>query len=223
MITAPFISNTPTRGGELPASNHCQAPSVLPDHQPIPGHHPGQAQADGLLQAQAQADGLLQVSLAPFRGSFNDVLSQAIRVAGQGSRVMIAQFLNGGISQGPQGATRLCGNLEWIRPAIDCCLVDPSTITPHHRQAVQGVWVACRQQLLASDLDLMVLDELGLALEFGLIEEESVVTALQQRPASLDVTLIGSAIPQSILAMANQVTQLRCPSSNWFPNRRQPA
>jgi len=158
----------------------------------------------------AQADGLFQVTVVPFRGSCNDVLSQAIRVAGQGSRVMIAQFLNGGINQGPERATKLCGSLEWIRPAIDCCLVDPSAITPSHRQAVNAVWAASRQQLLSGALDLMVLDELGLALELGLLEEGNVLNALRQRPASLDLTLIGSTIPNAILDMANQVTRLRC-------------
>ena len=166
----------------------------------------------------AQADGLFQVTVAPFRGSCNDVLSQAIRVAGQGSRVMIAQFLNGGINQGPERATKLCGSLEWIRPAIDCCLVDPAAITPLHRQAVKAVWAASRQQLLSGALDLMVLDELGLALEFGLLEEDNVLNALRKRPASLDLTLIGSAIPNTILDMANQVTRLRCrPSSALQP------
>ena len=166
----------------------------------------------------AQADGLFQVTVAPFRGSCNDVLSQAIRVAGQGSRVMIAQFLNGGINQGPERATKLCGSLDWVRPAIDCCLVDPAAITPPHHQAVNAVWAASRQQLLSGALDLMVLDELGLALEFGLLEEDNVLNALRKRPASLDLTLIGSAIPNTILDMANQVTRLRCrPSSALQP------
>ena len=186
-------------------------PSPATGRHPFPhGHRTGlPACSHGVTDRFAQADGVFQVTVAPFRGSFNDVLSQAIRVAGQGSRVMVAQFLNGGINQGPERATRLCGNLEWIRPAIDCCLVDPAAITQVHRQAVNAVWAVCRQQLLSGALDLMVLDELGLALKFDLLEEDNVLSALRQRPASLDLTLIGSEIPEAILDMANQVTQLR--------------
>ena len=181
-------------------------------HHPLnSSHHPGSpVRSHGSPHRFAEADGLFQVTVAPFRGSCNDVLSQAIRVAGQGSRVMIAQFLNGGIHQGPEHATKLCGSLEWIRPAIDCCLVDPAAVTPQHRQAVNAVWAAARQQLLSGVPDLMVLDELGLALEFGLLEEENVLKVLRQRPGSLDLTLIGSAMPEAILDMANQVTRLRC-------------
>ena len=195
MVTTPLGSNAHATGYHSPNSNH--RPGL-----PVHGH--------GASNRFAQADGLFQVTVAPFRGSFNDVLSHAIRVAGQGSRVMIAQFLSGGIDQGPERATKLCGSLEWIRPAIDCCLMDPSVITPQHRQAVNAVWVVSRQRLFSGVLDLMVLDELGLALQLGLLEEENVLNALRQRAASLDLTLIGSAIPDAILDMANQVTRLRC-------------
>ncbi len=198
MVTTPLGSNAHATGHHSPNGDH--RPGL-----PVHGH--------GDPNRFAQADGLFQVTVAPFRGSCNDVLSQAIRVAGQGSRVMVAQFLSGGINQGPGRATRLCGSLEWIRPAIDCCLMDSSDVTPQHRQAVHAVWVASCQRLLSGVLDLMVLDELGLALQFDLLEEDTVLKALRQRPASLDLMLIGSAIPEAILDMANQVTRLRCRSS----------
>lgn len=195
MATTPLGSNPPRATGRHPLP-HNHRPGL-----PVCSH--------GVPDRFARADGVFQVTVAPFRGSFNDVLSQAIRVAGQGSRVMVAQFMNGGINQGPERATKLCGSLEWIRPAIDCSLVDPAAITQVHRQAVNTVWAVCRQQLLSGILDLMVLDELGLALKFDLLEENNVLSALRQRPASLDLTLIGSEIPDAILEMANQVTQLR--------------
>ena len=204
----PLGSNAHVRGHHSLNSSH--RPGL-----PVHGH--------GIPDRFAQADGLFQVTVAPFRGSCNDVLSQAIRVAGQGSRVMIAQFLNGGIHQGPERATKLCGTLEWIRPAIDCCLVEPAAITPQHHQAVHAVWAASCQQLVSGALDLMVLDELGLALELGLLQEENVLKALRQRPTSLDLTLVGSVMSEAILDMANQVTRLRCrQSSGRFINPPDP-
>ena len=156
----------------------------------------------------AQPEGLFQVTTAPFRGSFNGVLSQAIRAAGQGSEVLITQFLNGGMHQGPAGTIRLCGRLEWMRPAINCCL-HQGNITPERQQAVQEVWAITQERLLGNGVDLMVLDELGLALKFGLLDGHDVVSTLEQRPASVDLMLIGSDIPPAVLAMAHQVTELR--------------
>ena len=48
------------------------------------------------MRLVAQPEGLLQVHTAPFRGSFGSVLSQALRTAGLGSRVLVSQFLGTG-------------------------------------------------------------------------------------------------------------------------------
>lgn len=191
-----------TLSATTPVSSASPRPaSAARRYRPQPGHRPVQHRS-------AQPEGLLQVTTAPFRGSFNGVLSQAIRAAGQGSRVLIAQFLKGGVNQGPRGAVWLCGRLEWMRPAIDCCLHEDG-VAPEHQQAVQEVWAVTRERLLDNSVNLMVLDELGLALKFGLLDNSDVVSTLKQRPASLDLTLLGSGIPADILAMANQITELR--------------
>ena len=77
------------------------------------------------------------------------------------------------------------------------------------REAVLEVWSFTREQMLAGQLDQLVLDELGLAVELGFLEEAEVVAALEQRPSHLDVILTRPSIPSALLAMAYQVTQLR--------------
>ena len=57
--------------------------------------------------------------------------------------------------------------------------------------------------------DLVVLDELGLALAYGLLDEAEVVATLGQRPSRMDVILTGPEMPASLMALADQVTELR--------------
>ncbi|MBM5806764.1 MAG: ATP--corrinoid adenosyltransferase [Cyanobacteria bacterium M_surface_10_m2_179] len=163
------------------------------------------------LRLVAQQEGLLQVHTAPFRGSFSGVFSQALRSAGLGSRVLISQFLKGGVDQGLERSVWLCGRLQWLRPAVASCLDQPlaGDAFASDREAVQEVWAYTREQMLAGQLDQLVLDELGLAVELGYLQEHDVVSALEQRPSHLDVILTGPAMPGSLLAMADQVTQLR--------------
>ena len=71
-------------------------------------------------------EGQLQVHTAPYRGSFSTVFSQALRAAGLGSRVMVVQFLKGGVDQGPERRLSLCGRLDWLRPAVPGCLGEPA-------------------------------------------------------------------------------------------------
>ena len=152
-------------------------------------------------------EGQLQVHTASYRGSYSSVLSQAVRAAGLGSRVLISQFLKGGVQQGPSGRVQLCGGLVWLRPAVPACVAEPNS--EGCRDAVQAVWAVCRQYLITGDLDQLVLDEIGLAIGFGYIDEAEVLSALEQRPGSMDVIITGPAIPANVVEMADQVTELR--------------
>ena len=152
-------------------------------------------------------EGQLQVHTASYRGSYSSVLSQAVRAAGLGSRVLISQFLKGGVQQGPSGRVQLCGGLVWLRPDVPACVSAPNL--EGCREAVQAVWAVCRQHLFTGDLDQLVLDEIGLAIGFGYIDEAEVLSALEQRPGSMDVIITGPAIPANVVEMADQVTELR--------------
>ena len=154
-----------------------------------------------------EPEGQLQVHTAPYRGSFSTVFSQAMRAAGLGSRVLIAQFLKGGVQQGLAGCVNLCGGLAWLRPDVQACLSEAGV--EQARPAVAAVWQNCRDHLIQGDLDQLVLDELGLAVALGYLDEQELIDALQQRPGSMDVIITGPAIPASVMSMADQVTELR--------------
>ena len=174
-----------------------------------------------LLQTPAphlppQPEGLLQIHTAPHRGSFSAVLSQALRAAGLGSRVLVCQLLKGGVDQGIEGSQILCGRLRWLRPATPLCLevsADQQARDPEEAaligRAVRDVWTYSRDQLLEGRLDQLVLDELGLAIELGYLPLEEVLDTLEQRPPQLDVIVTGPAVPAALMAMADQITELR--------------
>lgn len=196
----------------------------MPAHLAHSGHHQHKEVASGSLRLLAtpslqlapQPEGLLQIHTAPHRGSFSGVLSQALRAAGLGSRVLVCQLLKGGVDQGVAGSQRLCGRLQWLRPATLFCLEasadqlagDPGEVR-EICQAVRDVWAYSREQLLEERVDQLVLDELGLAIELGYLTLDEVMATLQQRPSHLDVIVTGQAIPAALMAMADQVTELR--------------
>jgi cob(I)alamin adenosyltransferase len=174
---------------------------------------PQASEVDPSLRLVPRPEGLLQIHTAPYRGSFAAVYSQALRSAGLGSRVLVSQFLKGGVGQGVAGSLWLCGRLQWLRPATSLCLEGPpapaESADPDPRAVVQEVWDYSRETLLAGQVDLMVLDELGLAVELGWLDGDEVRQTLEQRPLHLDVILTGPAMPPALLAMADQLTELR--------------
>jgi len=160
--------------------------------------------------------GQLQIHTSTFRGSFSVVLSEAIRSAGLGSQVLIAQFLRGGVNQGPNGAINLCGRLEWLRPAIETCLQEKileehlSLKRKYEEKAIKELWEFCKSRLIEKKIDKIVLDEIGIAISLGFIEENDLIFMINNRPSSTDIILTGPSIPPKVIEMADQITELRC-------------
>jgi cob(I)alamin adenosyltransferase len=202
LSATPANSRHPQRLEVVAGTAHRPSPGAL---APEPSVTP-----DLPLRLVAKPEGLLQIHTAPFRGSFGSVLSQALRTAGLGSRVLISQLLKGGVDQGLASSLWLCGRLQWLRPGVPACLSAPAPgASAEAIDAVQQVWAFSREQLLTGAVDLMVLDELGLAVELGYLELDEVVATLEQRPAQMDVILTGPAMGPDLMALADQVTQLR--------------
>lgn len=159
-------------------------------------------------QLPYSVEGLVQVFTASHRSFFTNVMAQALRIAGQGTPVLVVQFLKGGIHQGVNHPTQLGQNLDWFRCNIPCC-INASDVEEDVAIALRELWDHTQQVVLQRQYSLVVLDELSLAINFGLISEAEVLGFLSKRPRDVDMILTGPDMPQSILDIADQITELR--------------
>jgi cob(I)alamin adenosyltransferase len=153
-------------------------------------------------------EGLIQVFTSSHRSFFTNVMAQALQIAGQGTPVLVVQFLKGGINLGPEHPMHLGQNLDWLRCNLPRC-VDTPHLEAEEMQALLDLWQHTRQVVLQGKYSLVVLDELSLAIHFGLIPEAEVLALLDQRPRHIDIILTGPEMPQTILDVADQITELR--------------
>lgn len=150
----------------------------------------------------------MQVFTATHRSFFTNVMAQALRIAGQGTPVLVVQFLKGGIGQGHERPVRLGEYLDWIRCDLPRC-IDTPHLDEGELASFAQLWDYTQSVVLQAKYDLVVLDELSLAINFNLISEAEVLAFLKQRPQHIDVILTGPEMPQSILNIADQITELR--------------
>ncbi|MBD2666948.1 cob(I)alamin adenosyltransferase [Richelia sinica FACHB-800] len=153
-------------------------------------------------------EGLVQVFTSSHRNFFTSVMSQALRIAGQGTPVLVVQFLKGGIRQGHDRPIQMGKNLDWIRCNLPRC-IDTPHLDESETQALQDLWQYTQQIVSASKYSLVVLDELSLAINFGLIPEAEVLEFLANRPPHVDIILTGPEMPKSLLEVADQITEIR--------------
>ena len=174
------------------------SPVPIPAIERHPLRHP-------LLSA---IEGTVQVFTSQHRTFFTNVMVQAMRVAEQGIPVLIIQFLKGGIDQGPENPMSMGQNLDWVRCGSPTCIKDPE-VDDQTRAAVQALWVHAQLAVRGGVYGLIVLDELSLAIDFGLVLENEVLTLIKDRPAHVEVIFTGAQMPESLLDVADQVTQFR--------------
>lgn len=160
------------------------------------------------LSLQYSVAGLVQVFTSSHRNFFTSVISQALRIAGQGTPVLIVQFLKGGIHQGQDKPIQMGQNLDWIRCDLPRC-IDTPNLDETESQALQKLWQYTQQVVSDGKYSLVVLDELSLAINFGLIPETEVLQFLASRPFHIDIILTGPEMPKSLLDVADQITEIR--------------
>ncbi|MGI0495383.1 MAG: cob(I)yrinic acid a c-diamide adenosyltransferase [Alkalinema sp. CACIAM 70d] len=153
-------------------------------------------------------EGLVQVFTCPHRSFFTSVMAQALRIAGQGTPVLVVQFMKGGIGQGYDRPMQLGQHLDWVRCGITRCLDTPQ-VTEEEAHALIDLWQYTKRMVYDEQYDLVVLDELSVAMQFGLIPPMEVLDFIRKRPKHVDVILTGPDMPEVILDVADQITELR--------------
>jgi cob(I)alamin adenosyltransferase len=169
-----------------------------------------QVESPALEQRQLthRIEGLVQVFTCTQRSFFTNVMAQALRIAGQGTPVLVVQFLKGGINQGRDRPIQLGQNLDWLRCNLTRSITT-SDIDESERRSLQDLWQHTQHVVLDGNYALVVLDELSIAIDYGFISEAEVLSFLRQRPRHIDIILTGPGMPNSILDVADQITELR--------------
>ncbi len=160
------------------------------------------------LSLLSPVEGLVQVFTSSHRNFFTSVMAQSLRIAGQGTPVLIVQFLKGGIRQGQEKPIQLGQNLDWIRCDLPRC-IDTPQLDDTENQALQSLWQHTQKVVCEGKYSLVVLDELSLAVNFGLIPETEVLAFLAKRPSHVEIILTGPEMPKSLLDVADQITEIR--------------
>jgi len=169
---------------------------------------PNNAKAFKEVSVTSYFDGEIHVWQTITRQTPLEVFSSSLRSAAQGHRVLLVQFLKGGIDQGPDRPRTLVQHLHWLRPniarSIDCHALDAE------REAIQALWNHLEEH--KAEYDLLVLDEIGLAVDLGLVTEDQLLRLLTQKADHQEIILSGQKIPGSVRPFASQWCEISRPS-----------
>lgn len=154
--------------------------------------------------------GNVQVFIAPHRNLYSDIIAQGLRVAGQGTQVLLVQLFQTGINQGLSNPRRLVENLEWLRCEAERDLSkDDVELTDTEKSAVLELWDYAKVAIKTARASLVILDEANLLVARSLITEEELLEVLETRSPKVNIILTGAFMPTGISEYADQVTHRR--------------
>ena len=160
-------------------------------------------------------NGQIQIYQSSYRGSYPSIISDSLRNASLGRKVLLIQFMKGGVKQGVDNAVKLCGNLTWVRSSHSFDQYNSEEIENNKnlkesiQESIFELWNFSKRELLSGENDQIILDEIFLAIEMKIIDRDDLISTLENRFISGDVILTGTDIPKDLLLMANQITELR--------------
>ena len=160
-------------------------------------------------------NGQIQIYQSSYRGSYPSIIRDSLRNAALGRKVLLIQFMKGGVKQGVDNPVTLCGNLTWIRSSHSFDQYESESIEDNKNlkksiyESTIELWNFCKRELQSGENDQIILDEIFLAIDMKIIDKDDLISTLENRFISGDVILTGTDIPKDLLLMANQVTELR--------------
>lgn len=144
------------------------------------------------------------------KGKTTAALGMTLRAAGHGQRVLIVQFVKADSAIGEIAACRCLPGVEIVQTGLGFVPPEYAPAFAAHREAAErGLELAARA-LRSQPLDLLVLDEICLAVARRLLTEGAVLAVLHQRTRPVCIVLTGRGAAAGLLEQADTVTEMRC-------------
>lgn len=153
--------------------------------------------------------GFVHIYCGDGKGKTSAALGLAVRAAGRGKRILLVRFLKNEDS----------GEVEALR------LIPGITVTPcdqefgfvsqmdQEKKAEAAEYFQRRfdkacQTAEAEAYDVLILDEIMAACNYGMVREDDVAELLQKRPGGLEVVLTGREPSARLLGLADYISEI---------------
>jgi cob(I)alamin adenosyltransferase len=155
--------------------------------------------------------GLVLVLTGEGKGKTTSCLGMAVRAIGYGMRVVMIQFIKGSLHYGElDGAKRLAPEFELIPmgKGFVGIMGDTLDFSTHARAAAEAL-AAAREKMLSGKYDIIILDEVNVALHLRLVPLADVVSLIEEKPESVHLILSGRHAHEEVIRRAHLVTEMR--------------
>jgi cob(I)alamin adenosyltransferase len=150
--------------------------------------------------------GYIHIYTGNGKGKTTAAFGLALRAAGYRKKVYIGQFIKD-MQYHETSIQDLLHNIK-IEQLGNGCFLDRAPAEVDCLIAQQA-FSRCAEILSNGDYDLVILDEINIAVHLKLLPVEDVIAAIIQRAPQVEVVLTGRYAPAELIAIADLVTEMK--------------
>ncbi|HEY4475338.1 MAG TPA: cob(I)yrinic acid a,c-diamide adenosyltransferase [Candidatus Paceibacterota bacterium] len=145
------------------------------------------------------------------KGKTTVALGQALRSVGNGKKIKMIQFVKGPWKSGEEkSAKKLAPDFELVKGGIGFVgILGDKHPRSAHEEAARKTWELCKEAVDSKKYNLVIMDEINVALDLRLIDAGEVKFFLKSAPKDIDLILTGRGAPEWLIDMADLVTEMK--------------
>ena len=147
--------------------------------------------------------GYIHIYTGNGKGKTTAAFGLAIRAALSGKKVFIGQFVKD-MKYNETKIEKYLDNIEIKQLGRGCFIYE----NPEDKEIAKKGLNECGKLLSSGDYDLIILDEINIALYYKLFEVSDVIEVLNNRSEKTEVVLTGRYAPKELIEMADLVTEM---------------
>lgn len=151
--------------------------------------------------------GLIQLYFGRGKGKTTAALGLGLRASGHGFKVNMIQFMKGNTKYGELNAVKGIENFEIHQfGRIDLIMKPEKIDIEEGKKALKYA----EEIIMSDNYDLVILDEIGVALEMHIIKIDDVMNLIEKKPEKVELILTGGQkIHPKIKERADLITEMK--------------
>jgi len=142
------------------------------------------------------------------KGKTTAAMGQALRAVGHGQKVLVIQFMKGKKYGEVLAAEKHLPGITIVQSGLDSFVMRDNPAPVDIELARQGLEMA-REALAAGSHDMVILDEVNVAVDFKLVPLPDLLDLIRNKPPAVDLILTGRYAPPEVVELADTVSEIQ--------------
>lgn len=174
---------------------------------------------ENLINPTWEQRGYLQVYTGNGKGKTTASLGLAMRALGRNWKVLLLMFTKGGDDYGELNSFRnlspeIQNNLTIEQAGMNRIVYAHNKCEEDEKEILRG-WQIAKKAILNDEYQLIILDEINIAIDMKFIDIDEVVEVLKNKPESMEIVLTGRNAHPKLIEIVHLVSKIEPVKHYW--------